>query len=178
MDLRDYVLMLRRGWLLIAGVTAAGLLLGVAFLHATTEVYESTSVILAAPNDPVTMSDLQLGAQFATSSGPTIATLITSSQVLDPVAKSFATDSFSPDTAELGSSQLAGLLSVSAAESTSVIYVTASAASSEEAATIANAVADSAVRVIPRLVAANPQIPPRLCWTSGSFSRAPSQTFR
>ena len=151
MDLRDYLTMLRRGAPTIAFFLALTGLLSVLYLQATPKVYTANAAVLVAPSNPGTIGDLQIGAQYAQSAAPTIATMIGTAAVLRPAAQDLEADGVGTSmTAE----KLQGLVGASSPEGSAIVYVTANAPDSELASAIANRVAERAVSRVPELVSA------------------------
>lgn len=142
MELRDYLRMLRRGWAPVAVLGLIGLILSSAYLSVAPERWESTATILIAPNRPQSTESLQSGSQFAISSATTVASLMSSGAVLAPAA----------DELGIGVTELEGLVSGSSNAGDALVFVTAAGPSAEDAAATANAVADSASRVVPALL--------------------------
>ncbi|MGH3751266.1 MAG: polysaccharide biosynthesis tyrosine autokinase [Pseudonocardiaceae bacterium] len=145
MELQDYLRMLRRGWLTVVVVTAVGVGLASLYAALAPRVFDATTVLFVSAGDPTTISDLQQGAQFVTSAVVTYSEIIDSSTVLGPVAEELRLRQSVDD--------LAAMVTVSVREETTLIDVTVSGETPELVATVANAAADSAIRIIPTLQA-------------------------
>lgn len=145
MELQDYLRMLRRGWLTIVVVTAVGVGLASLYAALAPRVFDATTVLFVSASDPATIGDLQQGAQFVTNAVVTYSEIIDSSTVLGPVAEQRRLPQSVDD--------LVAMVTVSVREGTTLIDVTVSGENPELVATVANAAADSAIRIIPTLQA-------------------------
>lgn len=143
MELRDYLRMLRRGWLTVALVAALVLGLAALYLVLTPKRYEATTVLFVSASDPSNVGELQQGAQFSVASVATYAAIVDSAAVLGPVS-----DELRPrrDVADL-----IDMVTTAVPEDTTLINITAVGNDSAEVAGVADATAASAARVIPRL---------------------------
>lgn len=143
MDIRDYIRMLKRGWPLVLAMAALFLALAYGYLSLTPKRYESTAVVLVSTNNPVTVVDLQQGAQFSGNAVITFAQIIDSSTVLGPVATQLRP--------QISVDNLVGMVSVAVRPLTTLIDITANGANPQQVAAVANAAAASAARIIPSL---------------------------
>lgn len=143
MELRDYVRMLKRGWPTVVLFTA--LLVGLAslYLAVTPKHYEAGTTLFVSADDPQSITDLQQGSTFATSAVATYAKIIDSTTVLGPVAAELRPQRDVNDLVES--------VTVAAPESTTLIEIVAAGDDPDDVATVANAVAVSATRVLPTL---------------------------
>ena len=141
MDLRDYVRMLRRGWPTVVLLTALMVGLASLYLFLTPKNYEAGTTLFVSASDPQSIDDLQQGAVFATNAVSTYSKIVGSATVLGPVATQLRPQRDVDD--------LVASVAVAAPESTTLIEIVASAQDPDEAANIANAVATSAIRVLP-----------------------------
>lgn len=155
MELQDYLRMLRRGWLTVVVVTAVSVGLASLYAALAPKVFDATTVLLVSASNPTTIDDLQQGAQFVTSAVVTYSEIIDSRMVLGPVAEQLrlpqSVDGQSVD--DLSVDALVAMVTVSVREGTALIDVTVSGENPELVATVANAAADSAIRIIPTLQA-------------------------
>ena len=85
MDLREYVSLLRRRWLLIASVTVAALLVAVGATLLTTPRYESTTQLFVSTQGGSDSADLAQGNSFSQQRVKSYAEIATSPAVLGPV---------------------------------------------------------------------------------------------
>lgn len=141
MELRDYLRMLRRGWPTILLVMALGLGSAVLYLAITPKQYVASAVLFISPKNPHSVTDLQLGSQYAVDTAPSCADIINSATVLDRVTDVLPS-SYSV-------SQLRGMVAATARPTTALIDVTVKAGSAVQAANVANATATTAAQVIP-----------------------------
>lgn len=134
MNLQDYLRVLRRNWwvlpiVMLLGAVAAGLL-----TLRTPPVYQSTaSVLVVTPSSSIT--ELQLGNQFALARAGTYAQLVSTASVLDRASATLGRSS-SPD-------DLARSVTASAQTGTAIITITATADDPKLAADRANAISGS-----------------------------------
>src|SRR6478752_5071363 len=84
MEIRDYIRMLKRGWPVVLLFAILFTALAAAYLALTPRSYASTAVLFASTNDPATVGELQIGAQFSASAMNTYAEIIDSSTILSP----------------------------------------------------------------------------------------------
>lgn len=140
MELRDYLRVLRKRWVLIVAMMLLGVIVagGASFIiprqyQATTEIFVSTS-----QSDSVT--DLSTGSTFAQARVKSYVTLITTSQVLQPVIDQLGL----PYTVD----ELAKEVSASVATNTVILTVTVTDESADQSAAIANAIAGTLPTVV------------------------------
>lgn len=143
MELREYVRILRKSWLLILTFTMLGLIASTAYTLTRTPIYESSSTVFVSTQAGGTTAELQQGSNFAQARINTYVGLTTAPIVLDPVI------------AKLGLAKtaagLAGDVQASAAPNSTLITITVSDPDPTQAANIANAVAESLSTVVPQL---------------------------
>ncbi len=143
MEIRDYLRMLRRGWLAVLAITAAVLGMSMAYLALAPKTYSATTVLYVSANDPESITDLQQGSQFTQNTAVTFAELIDSATVLGSVAQNLRPQENVDD--------LVASVSATVREETTLIDVSATGRSPARVALIANATAASAIRVVPAL---------------------------
>ncbi|MFC5141970.1 polysaccharide biosynthesis tyrosine autokinase [Actinomycetospora rhizophila] len=143
MELRDYLRMLRRGWATILLVTMLGVTIASIYIALAPKRFESSTALFVTTANPATIDDLQQGSNFSSTAVVTYAQIIDSSTVLDPVSTELRPQRNVDD--------LVGAVSASVREDTTLIDIGAAASDPRSAAAIANATADSAVRIIPTL---------------------------
>jgi capsular exopolysaccharide synthesis family protein len=143
MEIRDYLRMLRRGWLAVLLITALFVGVAAAYLALTPKRYDATTTLFVSAANMRSINDLQQGSVFAQGAVVTYAEVIDSVTVLGGVAVDLRPQSSVED--------LADMVTVNVRPSTALIDVGVTGTDRERVATIANAVGRSAVRVIPRL---------------------------
>jgi polysaccharide biosynthesis transport protein len=143
MELRDYLRMLRRGWPTVLLVTALTLGLAAAYLAVAPKRYQAEALVLLSARTTGSVTDLQQGSQFAVNAAPTYADILDSAQVLGPVAGRLRPT--------VTVRELEDMVDADARELTGLIDVTATAGRPDQAAAIANAVANTAVENVPAL---------------------------
>lgn len=85
MDFSDYLDLLRKFWLSIVVVTLAGVLAATGFCLLTKPTYTAQTAVLLSVRDSNGVSDLTVGATYATNQAQSFARLATTSAVLQPV---------------------------------------------------------------------------------------------
>lgn len=141
MDLRDYVRILHKHWILIAAVSLLGIGAAVGASVLMTPSYEArTQLYVSVRSDGQGSSDLVQGSNFAQQSVQSYVTVVTTESVLAPVVEKVGLDE--------AAGQLAGRVSASAAVDTSLVEVTVTDDDPVAAAEIANAVGDSLIQVV------------------------------
>lgn len=143
MELRDYARMLRRGWSTVALVVVLFLGVGSLYLLLAPKQYDAGAVLLVSANDPQSVDDLQQGAQFSATAAITYAEIIRSPTVLGPVGAALRPQR---DVDELG-----GMVTAVVRVDTTLIDITVSGNDPDDVATIANATAAGASRIVPAL---------------------------
>jgi polysaccharide biosynthesis transport protein len=143
MEIRDYLRMLRRGWLAIMLVTAVFLGIAGLYLALAPKRYDAVTVLFVSAANPQTIDDLQQGSQFARSASITYSEIIDSVTVLGTVAVELRPES-SVD-------ELADMVTATVRPETTLIDIGVSGPDPERVARVANAVGARAVEVIPRL---------------------------
>lgn len=152
LDLTDYLRTLQRQWPVLLASVAACVVLASVYLLLTPKQYVSTATVLISANDPSTRSDAAQSLQFATSIAGTVADVAQSDAVLEPAVRT--------GPAGLSLDTYQGSIAVSARDSRAVIDITAAQDDGPRAADMANAVARTAVQLMPGL-------------TSGTVSASP-----
>jgi len=100
-DLREYISLLRRRWLLIASVTVLALLAATAATMLTTPRYESRTQLFVSTQGGSNSADLAQGSSFSQQRVKSYAEIVTSPLVLGPVIDKLGLDT---TPAELGRS--------------------------------------------------------------------------
>ncbi len=143
MELRDYLVLLRKRWVTIVVAGALGLALAGAYSLLTTPTYSARSQVYVSVQGSDSTTDLLQGSNFTVRQVKSYIELVTSPRVLDPVIE------------ELGLADDAGSLAqrvrADSPLDTALINVTATDESPQLAAEIANATARSLAAVVGEL---------------------------
>lgn len=143
MEIRDYLRMLRRGWPVVVLVTTIFVGIAAGYLVLAPKRYEATTVLFVSAANPKSISELQQSAQFSGTAAITYAEIIDSGTVLGPVAERLRP--------QMAVDDLDDMVDSTVREETTLIDITVSGRGPRQVATIANAVGQSAVRIIPEL---------------------------
>ncbi|WP_104130464.1 polysaccharide biosynthesis tyrosine autokinase [Cryobacterium sp. N21] len=135
MELRDYIRILRKSWLLIVALTLVAVAAASVFSITTTPKFSAISKVFVSTQSSGTTSDLVQGNSFTVARVKTYSGLATTPLVLLPVIEGLNLD--------LIPAALADAISVSAPLDTSIIDITVTDADPVRAADIANAVSQS-----------------------------------
>lgn len=132
MDLRDYVRVLRKRWLLIVAVTLLGVLIGGGLSLLATPKYESTTQLYVAvrTSSDQGASDLVQGTTFARQAVVSYVDVVTSAIVLDQVAAELGLDE--------GSEQLKNDVRAETPTDSVLINITATGTNPEAVTELAN----------------------------------------
>ena len=142
MELRDYVRILRKNWLLIVLVTLFGLGGGAASSLLTTPQYEASTRLYVAiqTSESATAGDLAQGSSFAQQKVRSYVEIVSSPRVLDPVIQELRLD--------IAAAELAGRITATSPLNTVIIEIVATDADAGRAADIANLIAASFSEVV------------------------------
>lgn len=143
MELRDYIRILRKGWILIALLTLLGVAAAATYSILQTAQYSSTSKVFVSTSGGESVSDLQQGNSFTTQRVKTYSDLATTPIVLLPVIAELDLN--------VPADKLAESVSVSAPLDTTVIEITAENGDPVISADIANAIAESLADVVQKI---------------------------
>ena len=140
MELRDYIRILRKSWVLITVLTLIGAGAAAAYSLTLTPKYSATAKVFVSTQGAGTTGELQQGSTFTIQRVKTYASLVSTPIVLLPVI----------DALELGisSASLAGRVSASAPADTSIIVISVSDTDPQRAADTANAISQSLNAVV------------------------------
>ncbi|WP_084126832.1 Wzz/FepE/Etk N-terminal domain-containing protein [Demequina sp. NBRC 110054] len=144
MELDYYLKAIRRGWWRIVLAALLGAALGAAYLVISPKTYDATARVVVAANDPTSIPDAQSGAQFVSSMATTVAAMIVSPVVLEPVAEELG-EALSP-------TELASMITVETESETGLLTVRVRTDDAQVAAEVATAVAESASATVPEQV--------------------------
>lgn len=143
MDLREYLRLLRRNWIVIAATTLCGLLLGGATSVLTTPTYSADTELFVAIQGSGSVQELQQGNTFGQARVQSYVKTVGSPLVLQP-----AIDALGLNTS---SAELASRVNSSADLNTVLINISVVDGSPVQAAAIAQAVAASLVKAVDAL---------------------------
>ncbi|HKU26734.1 MAG TPA: polysaccharide biosynthesis tyrosine autokinase [Candidatus Sulfotelmatobacter sp.] len=140
MDLRDYLRILGRNWVLVVVMTLVGLLGGGAASLLISPTYKAQTQLFVAIQGSGTLSDLQQGNTFSQARVQSYVKTVTTPVVLQP-----AIDALGLSTSV---SDLSRRVTASTDLNTVLINISVSDSSPVQAAAIARAIADSLVKVV------------------------------
>lgn len=144
MELRDYLTILGRRWLMVVSCALLGLLAAGLVTLSATPTYDSTSqVYVSVQTQDGSTQGLVQGSTYTQSQVAGFADLATSPLVLDPVINELGLP--------LSASELADDVTASVRLDTSLIDVTVTSPVPDDAAELSNAVAASMIAVLPEL---------------------------
>lgn len=136
MELRKYAEILSKSWILIVSVTLLGLAAGIGYSMMVTPKYQSrTQLYVSVRSEAGTSGDLAQGANYSSKIVNSYVDVIKTSVVLEPVVAKLGLP--------VSPSQLSSQITAAAPPQTSLINITATSTSPEQAAEIANAVGES-----------------------------------
>ena len=140
MELRDYIRILRKGWVLIVMLTLVGVGAAAGYSIVQTPSYAATSKVFVSTQGSGSASDLAQGSSFTTQRVKTYSQLVTTPIVLLPVIASLHLKT----TGE----KLAALVTPTATLDTSIIEIAVTDTDPVRAADIANAISSSLSSVV------------------------------
>ncbi|WP_100345678.1 polysaccharide biosynthesis tyrosine autokinase [Compostimonas suwonensis] len=140
MELRDYIRILRKSWVLIVVLVLVGIGAAAAYSITQTPVYSSSAKVFVSTSGGSTVSELQQGNTFTQQRVKTYADLVNTPIVLLPVIADLGLD--------MTSEQLSGWVSASAPLDTTLIEITVTETDPAQAAAIATAVSESLTNVV------------------------------
>lgn len=143
MDIRDYLRILRRHWILISAATMAGLLIGAGASILTKPTYTAETQLFVAIQGSGSVSELQQGNTFGQSRVQSYVKTVATPVVLQPVIDSLGL--------ALTSDELAGRVKASTDLNTVLITISVADSSPVQSAAIAQAIADSLVDAVDSL---------------------------
>lgn len=143
MDLRDYLRILRRNWILIVAAALAGILLGGAVSVLTKPTYSAQTQLFVAIQNSGSVQELQQGNTFSQARVQSYVKTISAPIVLQPVIDTLGLD--------LTAAQLAEKVTASTELNTVLINISVADSSPVQAAAIAQGVANSLVRTVDSL---------------------------
>ncbi|MFP7365036.1 polysaccharide biosynthesis tyrosine autokinase [Corynebacterium callunae] len=141
MELREYVSILMKNWVLIVIAATLGVAAGAGFSLMSTPEYQSrTQIYVSVRSGAGTTSDMVQGATFSRQIVNSYVDVIDTGVVLDPVVEKLGLN--------MSSSELASHVTAESPTDTALINITATSPSAEQSAEIANAVGESFKNVI------------------------------
>ncbi|ARU53028.1 chromosome partitioning protein [Cellulosimicrobium cellulans] len=143
MELRDYLVLLRKRWVTVVVAGALGLALAGAYSLLTTPTYSARSQVYVSVQGSDSTTDLLQGSNFTVRQVKSYIELVTSPRVLDPVIEELGLAD--------GAGSLAQRVRADSPLDTALINVTATDESPQLAAEIANATARSLAAVVGEL---------------------------
>lgn len=143
MDIRDYLRLIRRHWVLIIAATLVGLLGSAAFSIFSKPTYTAETQLFVAIQSSGSVQELQLGNNFSQARVQSYVKTVDSPAVLQPAIDSLGLT--------YTSEELATRVKASTEASTVLINISASDHSAVQAAAISQAVADSLIKVVDTL---------------------------
>ncbi|PNI10548.1 chromosome partitioning protein [Arthrobacter sp. AFG7.2] len=143
MQLRDYIGILRRNWILVLGTTLVGLLVGGTISAMTKPTYSAETQLFVAIQSSGSVQELQQGNTFSQARVQSYVQTVTSPAVLQPAIDTLGLN----ESAE----ELSQRVTASSQLDTVLINISVNDESPVQAAAVARGVADSFVRVIDEL---------------------------
>lgn len=140
MDLRDYVRILRRNWILVLVITVAGLMAGGAASVLVRPTYTATTQLFVSIQNSGTVVELQQGNTFSQARVQSYVKTVTTPVVLKPAIDALGLD--------ITSEELSKRVVASTDLNTVLINISVSDSSPVQAAAIAQAVGDSLIKAI------------------------------
>jgi len=139
-ELRDYIRVLRKGWILILALALVGVAAAAGYSIVKTPEYQATSKVFVSTQGGDTVQDLQSGNTFTQQRVQTYSDLVSTPVVLLPVAAALRLN--------LTAEQLAKMVTASSPLNTTLIEITVTSTSAKQAADIANATGQSLTTVV------------------------------
>ncbi|AJK69399.1 polysaccharide biosynthesis tyrosine autokinase [Corynebacterium marinum] len=141
MELREYLSILRKSWVLVVVFAILGLGAGAgASLLATPEYQSRTQLYVSVRSDGGTSSELVQGANYSRQIVNSYVAVVKTGVVLDPVVEQLQLD--------MTGAELASYVSAASPADSALINITATSPSAEQAAQIADAVGESFQEVV------------------------------
>lgn len=143
MDLRDYIRIVRRNWIVIAASTLIGILIGGGASALTQPTYNAETQLFVAIQSSGSVQELQQGNTFSQARVQSYVKTVDSPAVLQPVIEILGL--------QVTADELASQVTASTDPNTVLITISTSDHSPVQAAAIAQAVADSLIKVVDSL---------------------------
>lgn len=139
-ELRDYITVLRKGWVLIVVLALVGVAAAAGFSLLKKPVYSASAQVFVSTETSGSASDLAQGNTFTQQRVLTYSNLVSTPIVLLPVISSLKLD--------MNADQLATMVSATAPTSTTLIAISVEGTDPVQAADIANATSQSLTNVV------------------------------
>lgn len=143
MDIRDYLRILRKSWILILSLVVAGTVVAAGYSFAKEPVYRATSKVFVSTQSAGTVGELAQGSSFSVQRVKTYSDLATTPAVLTPVIDELGID--------IPASELALEITASAPLDTSIIDISVQNTDPALAADLANATASNLAKAVEKL---------------------------
>lgn len=166
MGLRDYITVVRKGWVLIVVLALAGVGAAAAFSIVKKPDYSASAQVFVSTQSSGTVADLAQGSAFTQQRVKTYADLVNTPIVLLPVASSLHL--------QMTSDSLSKLVTADAPLDTSLIYITVTSTDPVEAANIANATSQSLTNVVQQIESTSTTNEPQVKLTRVAEAEVPS----
>ncbi len=144
MNVMDYIAALRRQWIVIVALTILGAVSGFAVGKLTSPTYQATSQVFVSVSSGDSVSELAQGSAFTQNVVQSYVQLAKTPAVLNPVIDRLGIDS--------SARHLAQRVHVESPINTVLISITVQAVEPDEAAKIANAIADQLPKTVASLM--------------------------
>jgi succinoglycan biosynthesis transport protein ExoP len=165
-ELREYIRILRRSWILILLALLLGVGAAAGYSLVQTPEYRASSKVFVSTQSAGTVQDLSQGSSFTQQAVKSYADVVATPVVLEPVIARLGLDA----TAE----SLAPRITATAALDTVIIEIAVQDEQAESAATIANAVARSFTDVVAELTPLDTNGQPQVKITTLQEARIPA----
>jgi capsular exopolysaccharide synthesis family protein len=144
-ELRDYIRVLRKGWILIAALALVGVAAAAGYSIVKTPEYTASAEVFVSTSSSGSVADLAQGSTFTQQRVITYAQLVTTPIVLLPVSSSLHLN--------MTASDLAKLVTATAPLNTTLIQIDVTSTDPVQAANIANATSQSLTNVVQNIEA-------------------------
>lgn len=165
MTLRDYVISLRKNWLIIVALTVLGAIAGYGYAQLQPELYRSQASVMVVPARGDNTSELVQGSNYVANLVQTYAVVATSPTVLNPVIEELGL--------ETSAQSLAGAITVESPLNTVVLNIAVVTRDPELARDVADAVANELSSAVRQLSPQNAEDQPSVRVETISPARVP-----
>lgn len=169
MELSDYLAALRKRWLTIVALCILGALAALAYASLSTPKYQATSSVFVSSNQGATTGELVQGSTYTQNLVASFTQLATKPVVLNPVIEEL--------NLTLSSTQLESDVTAETPLNTVLIDITAVSGSPVEAASIANAVAETLAEVVTDMSPTTQDGRPTITMETVATAQAPTFPF-
>ncbi|RFA08326.1 chromosome partitioning protein [Subtercola boreus] len=147
MELRDYLRVVRKGWVIIVAITLAGVAAASLISIAEVPKYLASSKVFVSAESAGSVSELSQGSSFTQNQVKSYTDVVTTPAVLQPVIDQLGLD--------ISAADLAKQVTASTAVGTVVVDISVTDESAQHAAEIANAISSTFETVVAKLVPVN-----------------------